>query len=278
MALAESLKLLFNTTVKWPELLSDFDPCVPHLFNILVHHPLPPKPLQPPLDAIINALMNLNISSTCASSPTNTDRLALILEKVITTYPTSSLDTIGLPLLTLLRHYHSAASPSGKLLLRSRLLPSDSARSLPLGKDNSLPSRLLRLSVSPSVFTLGKHISTLLFELSDSDPATLIHNIGYGYAAGFLATNNLEIPEGSMRDASVGDGDGDGEDVNPVTGQRRRDEVEGDELPEMTEEEKEREAERLYVLFERLRATGVVDVENPVHRARNEGRFEEVDD
>ncbi len=41
----------------------------------------------------------------------------------------------------------------------------------------------------------------------------------------------------------------------------------------MTEEEKEREAERLFVLFERLKATGVVDVKNPVER-----RFEEVDD
>jgi hypothetical protein len=50
----------------------------------------------------------------------------------------------------------------------------------------------------------------------------------------------------------------------------------------MTAEAKEREAERLFVLFERLRATGVVDVQNPVRQAVEEGTFErrieEVDD
>ena len=45
----------------------------------------------------------------------------------------------------------------------------------------------------------------------------------------------------------------------------------------MTEEEKDREAERLFVLFERLRATGVVDIKNPVQQAIDEGRFEELD-
>ena len=66
--------------------------------------------------------------------------------------------------------------------------------------------------------------------------------------------------------------DAQGEDINPVTGQRLAAEPENPE-PEMTDEEKEREAERLFVLFERLKATGVVDVENPVHQAMREGRF-----
>jgi len=46
----------------------------------------------------------------------------------------------------------------------------------------------------------------------------------------------------------------------------------------MTPEEKEREAERLFVLFERLKATGVVDVRNPVEEALREGRIQEVSD
>ena len=49
------------------------------------------------------------------------------------------------------------------------------------------------------------------------------------------------------------------------------------ELREMTDEEKEREAERLFVLFERMRRLGVVDVENPVRTAQQSGRFEELD-
>lgn len=50
-------------------------------------------------------------------------------------------------------------------------------------------------------------------------------------------------------------------------------------LSEMTDEEKEREAERLFVLFERLKKTGVIDVENPVAKAMRENpeRFQELD-
>jgi hypothetical protein len=44
----------------------------------------------------------------------------------------------------------------------------------------------------------------------------------------------------------------------------------------MTEEEKDREAEKLYTLFDRMERTGVMSTENPVNKARQEGRFEET--
>lgn len=44
----------------------------------------------------------------------------------------------------------------------------------------------------------------------------------------------------------------------------------------MTEDEKEREAEKLYTLFERMKRTGVMNAENPVEKARAAGRFEET--
>ncbi|SCV69968.1 BQ2448_1362 [Microbotryum intermedium] len=63
--------------------------------------------------------------------------------------------------------------------------------------------------------------------------------------------------------------------VNPITG--------AFELPpdfdvedEMTEEEKEREAEKLYVLFDRMQRTGIIDVENPICKARGEGKLQET--
>ena len=65
--------------------------------------------------------------------------------------------------------------------------------------------------------------------------------------------------------------------VNPITGQRLDAEPTLD-IPKMTTEEAEREAERLFVLFERLNATGVVNVKNPVQQAMEEGRFEELSD
>jgi hypothetical protein len=64
------------------------------------------------------------------------------------------------------------------------------------------------------------------------------------------------------------------------------------DIPKITDEEKEHEAERLFILFERsvstsgplflltvsrLKRTGV-DVENPVGQAVQSGRFEELDE
>ncbi|KAF3211367.1 hypothetical protein TWF106_010252 [Orbilia oligospora] len=70
--------------------------------------------------------------------------------------------------------------------------------------------------------------------------------------------------------------------INPITGQYLDDELRDIEasglkgLEDMTDEEKEREAEKLFVLFERLNRTGVINVENPVRTAMQEGRFEEI--
>jgi hypothetical protein len=103
----------------------------------------------------------------------------------------------------------------------------------------------------------------------NSSPPALVDAIGYGYASGFLFSHNIPIPP-DLRN------EGGRTDINPVTGQRL-DEVAQRELSEMTDEEKEREAERLFVLFERMRRLGVVDVENPVRSAQQAGRFEEVE-
>lgn len=67
-------------------------------------------------------------------------------------------------------------------------------------------------------------------------------------------------------------------DINPITGQYVSSEKQPD-FKDMTDEEKEREAERLFVLFERLKKTGIIDVENPIAKAMQEsqGRFEEID-
>ena len=89
-------------------------------------------------------------------------------------------------------------------------------------------------------------------------------------------THDLPVPDhvtGDLGDRVTTVG---GQEINPITGQRR-DMEPADVLPEMTDEEREREAERLFVLFERLGATGVMNVVNPVEQALNEGRFEELD-
>lgn len=159
--------------------------------------------------------------------------------------------------------------------MKTELLPSSSDRAQPLGQSDSLASQLLRLTTSPAAPKLKEQILYLLFELSGSDALAFTRNVGYGYAAGFLMTHNIPAPD-SVSELGDKVTTVDGQEVNPITGQRRDMEPE-DQGPEMTDEEKEREAERLFVLFERLKATGVVDVVNPVEQAAREGRFEEVD-
>lgn len=102
----------------------------------------------------------------------------------------------------------------------------------------------------------------------DSSPTALVDAIGYGYASGYLFSHNIPVPPNLQNG-------GEREDINPITGQRL-DAEPIPELSEMTDEEKEREAERLFVLFERMRNLGV-GVENPVRTAQQNGKFEELD-
>lgn len=86
--------------------------------------------------------------------------------------------------------------------------------------------------------------------------------MGYGNVAGFLF--NKGIVTGPPSGDASSSADTSGAQINPITGaiQEERAEI------EMTEEEREREAERLFVLFDRLERTGAVPPEaNPVRRA-----------
>lgn len=60
-----------------------------------------------------------------------------------------------------------------------------------------------------------------------------------------------------------------GQPINPITGIVQRD----DPSPQMTDEEKEREAEKLFVLFDRLERSGAIDPnQNPIRKAIASGK------
>ena len=293
LALSETLKLLFNLTQYYPDQSPSFTPSLPHILKILCHLDLPSPPLQPPVNYLINALLNLDTinEGDPHSPPSNpffpepnpnrtTDRLIAILDSTVRQPPhqEEDLERTTPPLISLLRKLYSHAPPPLKPHLQTQLLPSPSERSLALGRSPTLASHLLRLSTSALAPTLRETISQLLFDLSDRDATTFVRNVGYGFASGFLMTHDFPVPDAALRGEDLGANvtTVDGREVNPVTGQRRDMEAEVEEEA-MTEEEKEREAERLFVLFERLKATGVVDVQNPVARAVQEGRFEELE-
>lgn len=298
MALSETLKLLFNITHFHPDLTSHFSPSIPHIFKILVRRSVPSPPLAEPTNFLINALLNLNLEAPSPSDPAtnpavfppfdpniNATHLIALLDASITIYPAPSLDNTISPLLTLLRRIYELAPPAVQSHMSLLILPTPDERDKPLGKSDTLPSRLLNLTTSALSPNLRGSISAMLFELSSKDPATFVQNVGYGFASGFLMSNDIGIPEEIVKaneaSASASTGAGTGRanvlEVNPITGQRL-DREEAVEQEEMTQEEKEREAERLFVLFERLKATGVMDVVNPVEQAMREGRIQELPD
>ncbi|KAL1592411.1 hypothetical protein SLS59_009764 [Nothophoma quercina] len=293
MALSETLKLLFNITHFHPDLTQHFTSSILSIFKILMRRDTPTKPLDAPVSFLINALLNLvrEEGTGTTAQPhdpelhaavfpsiepsSNVTHLISILDSAIRTYPATELDATISPLLTLLRRIYELAPSEVQEVMQTKLLPSDADRNQPLGKTSSLPSRLLNLSTSAYTPALRDSIAAFMFELSSKDPAKYVQNVGYGYASGFLLSKNIPMPEGAIKDA--GEGSSAGVPVNPITGQRL-DKEERVEMPEMTEEEKESEAERLFVLFERLKATGVVDVKNPVEEAYRSGRIEELSD
>jgi len=246
------------------------------ILKLLSRIKLTSPPLQAPITYLINALLNLTIDDAYLSKgslfPTfdakcNVDRLVLILDLSLRQCKDDELEKTANPLMTLLRRIYEVAPMTIQAQMRSTILPSAADRAQPLGKGDSMSARMLRLSSSPAAPKLHESVQSLLFEMSGHDVTRFIQNIGYGFASGFLMTHNMSVPESGLQAWSSHDDDANttagnemgargGSDqaeqveVNPITGQRR-DMEESDEEDLRSDEDKEREAERLFVLFER---------------------------
>ncbi|KAM5386945.1 hypothetical protein ACJZ2D_000238 [Fusarium nematophilum] len=269
-----TLSLLSTLAARHEAHAHRFLPSLISIFEILNKVDASSSPLQPPVSVVVSCLASLPIHQSEALPISAVDKLADILRSSIQTPQTPGTERELLPLLMVILHIAQSKSPAARSKLCEYILPSEQDRVSPLGRGTSLPHRLLNLSSTTTEPELREIISTIYFELSDSNPHKFVHNVGFGNAAGFLSSKGMQIsPEelnqhqGMAQDASA----------NPITGQLYDNEPQSD-APEMTDEEKEREAERLFVLFERLRANGLVSVENPVAKFQDSGRFEELPD
>jgi len=269
MALTETLKLLFNVSRSSNGVNPDkFLDCVPHLAKLVEECNM--TSLTPPLSYLINALLNLPVSHAEIPVQTSVGRSVVkIMDHCMKPenfhYPDEDqrFDDLASPLIALARKLYDEFDFERRESLRSSLLFTDADRSVVLGRGSSLPHRLMQAMASPFLPKLRDSVGGFYFELSDKNPQQMIKNIGFGNASGFLLAHN--IPFSRVEEISSDETD----PINPVTGQRRSSENEPP-LEEMTDEEKEREAERLFVLFERLKKTGVVDVQNPATQFRQE--------
>ncbi|CAG8529841.1 1463_t:CDS:2 [Ambispora leptoticha] len=307
MVLNEQLKLIFNLMVNEPKLDRDDEknkePVITSKFNKLLYPiiqiitkiTLPsPLPLAPPHSHAIHALLNFPIEQ-CKSilfppEPPNEQYLLVeillnIFQEMIfiaikgdpdsdTDHQTNyrvDFDEVITPLVVLLKKF-CEEDQTAKAKIKNKLLPDDIDRSKPLEKGETLSARLIRLMTSIMFPNLRDNVSELLFVICNEDAQLLIHHVGYGNAAGFLMKRNILIPPTSSSNLS----DETGKAINPITGQYYQENAPS--LADMTDEEKEREAEKLFVLFERLKKTGVMSVVNPVEQAINSGKLEEIND
>ncbi|KAF3764544.1 hypothetical protein M406DRAFT_340128 [Cryphonectria parasitica EP155] len=286
MALAEILRLLFNVAHYCPTRVDSFTPAVAHIVALITGRDLTPsQPLDGPFSALVNALINLKLESAEAQSAlypegdaqtSVVDRLVHLLDLSLAKYSDNELEQTVTPVFSVFRLLYQSAPEPVKAFLRGKFLPTPEDRQKVLGRGETLPARVLRNSTNALTPQLRDTISHLLFEMSDKDAHKFVDNVGYGFASGFLFQNNIPVPQNASGGEETGIEIG-SRPINPITGQFLDRET-GPDVPEMTDEEKEREAERLFVLFERLKKTGIIDIQNPVEQAFREGRFQDIQD
>ncbi|KAH7132778.1 guanine nucleotide exchange factor [Dactylonectria macrodidyma] len=221
---------------------------LPPILETLKKAAIPSPPLSPLVSLLISSLLAIPFDQELPSSIV--DKLVDILDLALPTNLDNGedADSTVSPLMALL--LRTTSQPGTKLRLRARMIASDHDRTTVLGRGDSLPHRLIRLSAEITAPNLKQLAALLLFKLSDEDPRQLITNVGYGYGVGILQSTNTPFSPEDLETGQMAMGRS---NVNPITGQMVAAETAASQpdLAEMTQEEKEREAERLFVLFER---------------------------
>ncbi|KAJ6544071.1 guanine nucleotide exchange factor [Mycena capillaripes] len=186
-----------------------------------------------------------------------------------------ALDDELSPLVVLITRLCIADEPS-RTRTRDWLVPADLDRSAAAGSLESRPDmlgRCLRLLGSVYHPRLKDSVGEMLFAMCDSDATTLSTLLGYGNVAGFLFNKGImnapppptASSPSSSSTASAALSAAAAEHINPITGTAQEARAPD---PEMTPEEKEREMEKLFVLFDRLERTGTLPPsQNPIRKA-----------
>ncbi|PCH41659.1 hypothetical protein WOLCODRAFT_24903 [Wolfiporia cocos MD-104 SS10] len=179
-----------------------------------------------------------------------------------------TLDDVLSPLVLLINKL-CTADEATRLRIREWLLPADLDRTTPLESRSDFLGRCLRLLASVHHIRLKSAAGEMLYAICDSDAGLLSSYVGYGNVAGFLFHKGI-TGQPAHSSSNVPTTTPSGVPINPITG------VAEEPKPqiEMSDEEKEREAEKLFVLFDRLEKSGAIQPsQNPIRKAAAEGRL-----
>ncbi|KAF5363705.1 hypothetical protein D9756_000565 [Leucocoprinus leucothites] len=179
----------------------------------------------------------------------------------------SSLDDLLAPLVVLITRF-CQADETVRARVRQWLVPDDLDRTSSLEQRPDILGKCLRLLSSVYHPRLKDSIGEMLYAMAGSDASNLTGLVGYGNVAGFLF--NKGIPSAPPPSSDPSGSDSPGDHINPITGTTFKPKP---DLPEMTEEEKEQEVEKLLWLFDRLEKTGAIPADqNPIRKAIQEGK------
>ncbi|KAG1729071.1 guanine nucleotide exchange factor [Suillus paluster] len=181
----------------------------------------------------------------------------------------TSLDEVVCPLVLLITRF-CLGDDDAKTRLRQWLVPENLDRTNPLEKRADLLGRCLRLLASVYHSRLKDATGEMLYAMCDSNATTLAGYFGYGNVAGFLFHKGVVSAPPVSAASSGPPTTASGLPINPITGTVEH----PSETIDMTDEEKEREAEKLFVLFDRLEKTGALPPsQNPYRKAFQEGKM-----
>ncbi|GAA6017215.1 hypothetical protein JCM11491_001855 [Sporobolomyces phaffii] len=188
----------------------------------------------------------------------------------------SKIEEILGPVMLLLRKLSMVGEANE--MFRFVLFPPDLDRSKPVNRHPTLTGHLVRLLSSMFLPNTAFGVGEFLYNLAERSPEKLCALIGYGTASGFLQNRGELIPpppvsheEGDEANSTTA---ANSRPINPITGAFEP--AEDPDVAPMTDEDKEKEAEKLYTLFDRMERTGIMSAGNPVNKARQEGKFEET--
>ncbi|KAG5650383.1 hypothetical protein H0H81_012426 [Sphagnurus paluster] len=186
--------------------------------------------------------------------------------------PDNSMDDILSPLVVLISRF-CIADEASRVRVRQWLVPDDLDRSAPLEGRADILGRCLRLLGSVYHPRLKDAVGELLFAMCDSDASNLAALVGYGNVAGFLFHKGIlnAPPPPASTSTFTPPTVASGASINPITGTIAEPKA---NLPELSDDEKEREMEKLFVLFDRLEKTGAIPPsQNPMRKAVQEAKF-----
>ncbi|RKP14887.1 guanine nucleotide exchange factor [Piptocephalis cylindrospora] len=284
----EALMVLYNLQRLVPDTSNPFTPLVPRLVDLIINTP-PATLASPEPSGGIHAVHSLIHPMDTEAWPDMPklirlcDRLIEALDLLLQAFDTTTATTPLRPRIderitpiTLLLTRLVDAWPTLRTHVSSSLLPPRRDLSIAPEVGESLDSRLIRLLTAVGTEVRSHTVADLLYSLCHQDAKRFTERIGFGNAAGHLTRLGLD-PKDALPTASSSSSSSSPHPppttssapsplgIDPITGKTQS----MSDIPstdDWTEEEKEREAERLFVLFERLKATGVVQVENPVSR------------